>query len=47
MHMKELRPDLVVMCSHGRSNFTQAFIGSLATKVIGLGEVPVFLVKSH
>jgi len=47
MHMKELAPDLVVMCSHGRSNFTQAFIGSLATKVIGLGEVPVFLVKSH
>jgi nucleotide-binding universal stress UspA family protein len=47
MHMKELGPDLVAMCSHGRSNFTQAFIGSLATRVIGLGQVPIFLVKSH
>jgi nucleotide-binding universal stress UspA family protein len=47
MHMKELGPDLVVMCSHGRSNFTQAFIGSLATNIIGLGQTPVFLVKSR
>lgn len=45
IHMKELGPDLVVMCSHGRSSFTRAFIGSLATRVIGLGDVPVFLVK--
>lgn len=45
-HMRELAPDLVVMCTHGRSSFTQAFIGSLATRVIGLGQVPVFLVKA-
>jgi len=45
VHMKELDPDLIVMCSHGRSGFTRAFIGSLATRVIGLGDVPVFLVK--
>lgn len=46
-HMTELGPDLVVMCSHGRSNFTQAFIGSLATRVIGLGSTPVLLLKSN
>lgn len=46
-HMAELEPDLVVMCSHGRSNFTQAFIGSLATRVIGLGKTPVLLLKSE
>ena len=46
-HMTELGPDLVVMCSHGRSNFTQAFIGSLATRVIGLGNAPVLLLKSE
>ncbi len=45
VHMKELDPDLIVMCSHGRSGFTRAFIGSIATRVIGLGEVPVFLIK--
>lgn len=45
VHMRELGPDLILMCSHGRSAFTRAFIGSLATRVIGQGEVPVFLVK--
>lgn len=45
-HMTELGPDLVVMCSHGRSNFTQVLIGSLATRVIGLGSAPVLLLKS-
>lgn len=47
LHMKELEPDLIIMCSHGKSNFTQAFIGSLATRVIGLGDIPVFLIKSE
>lgn len=45
VHMEELDPDLIVMCSHGRSGFTRTFIGSLATRVIGLGVVPVFLIK--
>lgn len=46
-HMTELKPDLVVMCSHGRSNFTRTFIGSLATRVIELGSIPVLLLKSN
>ncbi len=44
-HTEELRPDLVVMCTHGRSGARDWLFGSIAQQVISMGEVPVFLVR--
>lgn len=43
-HVHELRPDLVVMCTHGRADLKRILYGSLAQQVIATGAVPVLLV---
>jgi nucleotide-binding universal stress UspA family protein len=42
-HQLELQPDLVVMCTHGPGKFERMLRGSLAQKVIALGQTPLLL----
>ncbi|TKB26703.1 universal stress protein [Desulfopila sp. IMCC35006] len=44
-HSGELDYDLIVMCSHGRGKAMQLFMGSMAQTIIGLGTIPVLLVR--
>ena len=41
----EIRPDLVVMGTHGRRGVTHALLGSVAEKVVRLSPVPVLTVR--
>ena len=43
-HAGELRPDLIVMCTHGRSGLRGWLFGSIAQQVISMGTTPVLLV---
>ena len=43
-HVEELKPDLVVMCTHGRTDLRRLLHGSLAQQVVASGVVPVLLV---
>lgn len=43
-HSDELRPDLIVMCDHGRSGLRHWAFGSIAQQVIALGTTPVLLI---
>jgi nucleotide-binding universal stress UspA family protein len=43
-HSDELRPDLIVMCAHGRSGLRGWAFGSIAQRVIALGSTPVLLI---
>ena len=38
--------DLIAMATHGRSNLSQAVLGSVAIEVLRAGEAPVLLVRS-
>lgn len=42
---KSTRCDLVVMGSHGRSPVKSLFLGSVTSKVLGAGTVPVLIVR--
>jgi nucleotide-binding universal stress UspA family protein len=44
-HASELRPDLIVMCSHGRTGWRQRLFGSIAQKIINHCPVPVLLIQ--
>lgn len=44
-HSKELNQDLVIMCTHGSSGLQHLLFGSIAQKVISLGNTPVLLVN--
>ena len=44
-HSAELAPDLVIMCTHGRSGPRDWLFGSIAQQVIALGSTPVLLVR--
>lgn len=44
-HVAELRPDLIVMCTHGKSGLRELVIGSIAQQVIARSRAPVFLVQ--
>jgi nucleotide-binding universal stress UspA family protein len=44
-HIQELDQDLVVMCTHGDSGFKQWMVGTIAQQVIGLGRMPVLLIR--
>ena len=46
-HADELAPDLIVMCTHGRSGLRDVFVGSIAQQVIARGNTPVLLVTPH
>jgi len=43
---KQLRPDLIVMGSHGRHGLDHVLLGSVAEKVVRLSEVPVLTVRA-
>ncbi len=43
-HQDELRPDLIVMCTHGRRGLLRMIIGGIAEKVIASGRTPVLLI---
>lgn len=44
-HSHELKPDLIVMCTHGRSGARDWLFGTIAQQVISMGEIPVLLVR--
>jgi nucleotide-binding universal stress UspA family protein len=44
-HVDEFAPDLIVMCTHGRSGLGVRLFGSIALQVVGLGVTPVLLVQ--
>jgi nucleotide-binding universal stress UspA family protein len=46
-HRRELHPDLIVMCTHGTGGIERMLRGSLAQKVVALGEIPLLLVRSE
>jgi nucleotide-binding universal stress UspA family protein len=44
--VEELKPDLVVMGTHGRHGISHAILGSVAEKVVRLSRVPVLTVHA-
>jgi nucleotide-binding universal stress UspA family protein len=44
-HAAELGTDLITMCTHGRSGLRDWLFGSIAQQVVGLGTIPVLLVR--
>jgi nucleotide-binding universal stress UspA family protein len=44
-HQDELAPDLIIMCTHGRSGLRRIFIGSIAQQVVASGYTPVLLIR--
>jgi nucleotide-binding universal stress UspA family protein len=44
-HVDEFLPDLIVMCTHGRSGLGVRLFGSIAQQVVSLGKTPVMLVQ--
>ncbi len=45
--IKELRPDLIVMGTHGRRGLMHAMLGSVAEKTLRLADVPVLVVQAR
>lgn len=43
-HTGELKPDLIVMCTHGKSGWRDIVAGSIAQQVVGRSDVPILLV---
>lgn len=43
-HAAELGVDLIAICTHGRSNLRRWLFGSIAQKVIALGDTPVLVI---
>lgn len=43
--MREFNPDLIVMCTHGRSGVRDLLYGSIAQQVVGQGITPLLLIK--
>jgi nucleotide-binding universal stress UspA family protein len=44
-HAAEFAPDLIVMCTHGRSGLRDRMAGSIAQQVISQGKTPVLLLQ--
>lgn len=44
-HAGEFKPDLIVMCTHGRSGPRNWLFGSIAQQVVALGTTPVLLTR--
>ena len=44
-HQHELTPDLIVMCTHGRSGVRDLVFGRIAQQVVGSGRTPVLLMR--
>jgi nucleotide-binding universal stress UspA family protein len=46
-HQGELAPDLIIMCTHGRSGLKRIIVGSIAQQVIASGTIPVLLIRAE
>ena len=44
LHVDELEPDLILMCTHGRGGLRGLLYGRIAHQVVRLGTTPVLLV---
>ena len=44
-HADELDHDMIVMCSHGRGRALHLFLGSIAQKIIAMGQRPVLVTR--
>lgn len=44
--IKELKPDLVVVCSHGKNLLERALLGSVSNRLVQLSPVPVLVVPT-
>jgi len=44
-HTSELKPDLIVMCSHGEGGLVKWIVGSIAQRVIGHGQMPILMIQ--
>jgi nucleotide-binding universal stress UspA family protein len=42
---RDLRSDLIIMCTHGRSGLSHMLMGSVAEKVVRLAACPVLTIK--
>jgi nucleotide-binding universal stress UspA family protein len=42
---QEFKPDLILLCSHGKSGMSELLFGSIAQKVAATGSIPVLLVR--
>jgi len=43
--MTEFQPDLIVMCTHGKSGVRDLLFGSIAQQVVAQGKTPLLLIK--
>jgi nucleotide-binding universal stress UspA family protein len=46
-HAEEMGIDLIIMCTHGRSSLRRWLFGSIAQRVIAMGETPVLLIHPN
>ncbi|MCX7787871.1 MAG: universal stress protein [Spirochaetes bacterium] len=44
-HIEELKPQLIVLCSHGQASLKNALLGSLPLKILHRGTIPILLVR--
>jgi nucleotide-binding universal stress UspA family protein len=44
-HQSELSPDLIVMCTHGKSGFRKVLFGDIAQQVVASGNLPLLLIR--
>ena len=44
-HSDELKPDLIILCTHGEGGLSDFVTGSIAQQVVTAGKVPVLLVR--
>ncbi len=44
-HSQEMAPDLVILCTHGRSGMRDLLFGNIAQQVIAFGKTPVLLIR--
>jgi nucleotide-binding universal stress UspA family protein len=44
-HQSELSPDLIVMCTHGKSGLRRVLFGDIAQQVVASGNLPLLLVR--
>jgi len=45
-HAPELKPDLIVICTHGRSGVYDLLYGNIAQQVVAMGTIPILVIKS-
>ncbi len=44
-HVKEMKSDLIIMCSHGRSGLYDMFFGNIAQKVLSASRIPLLMIQ--